>query len=98
MVCSAPSRVSLRQRPLGKTTVKGKWGEVLPFPNVPIHVHVLPSGKVLFWGRREWNAQNTAPAELLDPHNCTPRIWDPATGDFTVLPKPGFNLFCAGHT
>ncbi len=29
---------------------------------------------------------------------CTPRLWDPQTGLFTKTPRPGFNLFCAGHT
>ena len=82
--------------------IKGKWGPVFKWPNVPIHAHVLPNGKVLFWGRREWNEENTAPTQTLDPHNCTPRIWDPQNSDrekaFTKLPQPGFNLFCAGHT
>ena len=82
----------------GQDHIKGKWGPVLKWPNVPIHAHLLPNGKVLFWGRREWNAQNTAPAQGLDPHNCKPRIWDPTTGNFTLLTEPGFNLFCAGHT
>ena len=75
---------------------------MLKWPNVPIHVHVLPNGKVLFWGRREWKAENTAPAQGLDPHNCNPRIWNPGDTNpataFTVLPKLDFNLFCSGHT
>jgi galactose oxidase len=78
-------------------SVKGQWGPVMDWPNVAIHVHVLPNGKVLFWGRREWNADGT-PKESLDVHNCTPRIWDPQTGTFTTMPQPGYNLFCAGHT
>jgi galactose oxidase len=77
---------------------KGEWGAKMDWPNVPIHVHVLPNGKVLFWGRREWNSDGT-PAESLDVHNCTPRLWDPLNpATFTTLPQPGFNLFCAGHT
>jgi len=77
----------------------GEWGDVMTWPNVPIHVSVLPNGKVLFWGRREWAFMNPDfPDEGLDPRDTTPRLWDPSTKAFTPLPKPGFNLFCSGHT
>ncbi len=77
--------------------VKGKWGPAFDWPNVGIHLHVLPNGKVLFWPRRELG-------ETLDSHFCVPRVWDPETGLFTRTPQPTtktgerFNLFCAGHT
>ena len=32
---------------------RGQWGETFPLPNVGIHCHVLPSGLVLMWGRRD---------------------------------------------
>jgi galactose oxidase len=80
----------------GQPATMGRWDPAFAWPNVAIHVHVLPNGKVLFWGRREWGANQ--PAEGLDPRNCTPRIWDPTTNTFSALPKPGFNLFCSGHT
>jgi galactose oxidase len=72
---------------------KGQWAPVFDWPNIAIHTHVLPNGTVLFWSRRE-------KGEGLDPHNCTPRLWDPAkqANAFTDLPQPGFNLFCSGHT
>jgi hypothetical protein len=55
---------------------KGEWGPVIKWPNVGIHVHVLPNGKVMFWGRREWAFMNPdLPDEGLDPHDCTPRLW-----------------------
>src|SRR5262245_42077682 len=81
----------------GQPAVKGQWEPAFPWPNVGIHVHVLASGKVMFWGRREWRPDNQ-PDPDLDPHDCTPRLWDPATKAFTELPRPGFNLFCSGHT
>jgi hypothetical protein len=78
--------------------VLGKWSPKMDWPNVAIHTHVLPSGKVLFWGRREWKPNGT-PKENLDVHVCTPRLWDPSTGMFIeTANKPGFNLFCSGHT
>jgi hypothetical protein len=85
------------QAAIGQPAVTGEWGARMDWPNVAIHVHVLPNGKVLFWGRREWKNDGT-PKESLDVQNCTPRLWDPQSGTFTVLPKPGYNLFCAGHT
>lgn len=76
----------------------GRWDPVFSMPNVAIHTHVLPNGRVLFWGRRD------DPADSLNEHACTPYLWDPATGDFTPTPQPTLadgstvNLFCSGHT
>ena len=75
----------------------GRWGPVLELPNVPIHSHVLPNGKLLFWGRRD------RPTDSLDVHECTPHILDPNTGETTITPQPTLsdgtkiNLFCSGH-
>ena len=75
----------------GQPESKGQWDPPFEWPNVAIHLHVLPTGNVLFFSRRELG-------EGLDPHNCTPRIWNPQTGLFTATPQPGYNLFCSGHT
>jgi galactose oxidase len=86
----------------GQSSRLGQWEPKFDLPNVAIHVHVLPTGKVLFWSRREWtiiNGKAVAPVDGLDPHHCTPRIWDPATGIVTETPKlDSINLFCSGHT
>ena len=77
----------------------GRWDPKFTLPNVAIHTHLLPNGKVLFWGRRD------QPNQSLDEHFCTPHIWDPATGKTTPTPQPKLadgqttvNLFCSGHT
>jgi hypothetical protein len=77
----------------------GRWDPKFSLPNVAIHTHLLPNGKVLFWGRRD------QPNLTLDEHFCTPQIWDPATRATTPTPKPTLadgrttvNLFCSGHT
>jgi galactose oxidase len=77
----------------------GRWDRKFDLPNVAIHTHLLPNGKVLFWGRRD------QPNLTLDEHFCTPQIWDPATRTTTPTPKPTLadgrttvNLFCSGHT
>jgi hypothetical protein len=75
----------------------GRWDPKFSLPNVAIHTHVLPNGKVLFWGRRD------QPEESLDVHECTPHIWDPVTKTTTATPQPTLsngtkiNLFCSGH-
>jgi hypothetical protein len=80
---------------------QGKWQAPFNVPNVVIHAHVLPNGKVLFWGRRDH------PTDSLDAHVCTPHIWDPEnpTAPPETTPKPllhgnqtTINLFCSGHT
>ena len=77
--------------------MKSQWGPVFPLPNVAIHAHVLPTGKVLIWGRRD------LPTDSLDVHECTPFIWDPIQNTTSPTPQPKLadgtkvNLFCSGH-
>ncbi|MBV8995605.1 MAG: hypothetical protein JO287_18335, partial [Pseudonocardiales bacterium] len=75
----------------------GRWDPVFELPNVAIHTHVLPNGKVLFWGRRGH------PTGSMHERECTPYVWDPGTGELTATPQPKradgtkINLFCSGH-
>jgi galactose oxidase len=81
-----------------KPAVMGEWSEVFPLPNAAIHTHLLPNGKVLFWGRRD------LPSGTLDDHFCTPHVWDPTTRVAEPTPQPKradgttVNLFCSGHS
>ena len=61
---------------------QGRWGPLITTPVVGIHVHLLPTGKVLLWGRE-------GEAHLWDPTNQAAGF-SPATSP--VEP------FCAGHT
>lgn len=76
---------------------RGRWGPVFDLPNVAIHTHVLPNGKVLFWGRR------SHPNGSMHEQGCAPYVWDPRTGQLTATPQPTradgtkINLFCSGH-
>lgn len=76
---------------------RGRWEPVFELPNVAIHTHVLPTGKVLFWGRRNH------PTGSMHEQNCTPYVWDPRTGQLITTPQPTnadgtkVNLFCSGH-
>jgi galactose oxidase len=95
---TAPQRLAQVAPPALDAAVVGRWAPVFSLPNVPIHAHVLPNGKMLFWGRRD------RPTDTLDEHVCTPQVWDPLTGAVTPTPKPALangttvNLFCSGHT
>ena len=70
--------------------VTGQWSLVAPLPYFPVHANLLPNGKVMIW-----------PGDLGISGN-DPRTWDPATKPTTPCPlplsKPGFDLFCIGHT
>jgi hypothetical protein len=71
----------------------GSWSSVFPMPNVAVHAHLLPTGKVLFWGRRELS-------QPLDTPDTPPHIWDPTNGTFDFPdrpPTPKHNIFCSGH-
>jgi galactose oxidase len=83
--------------PVENSAVKGQWGPVFKLPNVAVHAHVLPNGRVLMWGRRD------NPNDSLDVHECTPFVWNPQDGQTTNTPQPKLadgtkvNLFCSGH-
>lgn len=74
--------------------VEGHWSPALCWPVVPIHLHLLPTGKVLFWGRVEGLEHGGGGSEPFD----LIRIWDPSTLEVTMPALPPFDAFCSGHT
>jgi galactose oxidase len=83
----------------------GQWSAKIPLANVPIHTHVLPTGKVLFWGRR--NPPGTPDFPSLNQHETHAFVWDPANPSAAAKPTSNqptdsrgntINLFCSGHT
>jgi hypothetical protein len=62
--------------------IEGKWDSPFPTPAVAIHMHLLPTGRVLLWG-------DAGESHLWDPA-------DPG-GGFTQVTKP-YQVFCSGHT
>ncbi|HEX6302872.1 MAG TPA: galactose oxidase-like domain-containing protein [Anaerolineales bacterium] len=70
----------------------GKW-ELIParFHNLPVHVALLPSGKVLALGG-SCNDEN----QLGTPYPS--EIWDPVSGDTSIIEQTlAGDLFCVGH-
>jgi hypothetical protein len=84
-VTSSP--VSVSALPTEATT--GKWGPVVNWDIVPLHMSLLPNGKIFAFGR----------SDVADTMGM-PRIWDPASGPPNGLPEIHVDdmLFCAGHT
>jgi hypothetical protein len=64
----------------------GSWSPVIPWPDVAIHVSLLPNGKVLFW-----SADNSAGLRSRT------YIWDPVTESISDYWNLNTNLFCTGH-
>ena len=83
-VTSSPVTLS----PLSNKAAMGEWGPVVDWAIVPLHMGLLPNGKIFAWGKTE------SPADTIG----MPRIWDPAAGPPSSAQKivvPDM-LFCAG--
>lgn len=85
-VTAAPVTVNA----LAAEATTGKWGPLVSWPIVPLHIHLLPTGKVLGWGKYEDGG-------VMGTHGSIPRLWDPASGQFTAI-QADTMLFCSGHT
>jgi hypothetical protein len=85
-VTSSPVSVAA----LATGATEGKWGPVVDWDIVPLHMNLMPSGKILAWGKTD------VPPDTMG----MPRIWDPAAGPpSTARMIMGIDtmLFCAGH-
>jgi Domain of unknown function (DUF1929)/Bacterial Ig-like domain (group 1) len=83
---SSPVAVS----PLSSEATSGRWGSVVNWDIVPLHMSLLPNGKILAWGKTD------VPPDTMG----MPRVWDPTSGPPTAAPMimTDSMLFCAGHT
>jgi hypothetical protein len=80
-------------QPLSSKASTGEWGPVIPWGIVPLHMSLLPNGKILAWGKYEdGGAMGTMATK--------PRLWDPAVGNPTTASQVPADtmLFCSGHT
>jgi hypothetical protein len=66
----------------------GKWDAPVNWGIVPLHIHLLPTLKVLAYGKLE-----------TDGTMGMPRLWDPASGPPSGAPMVSTDtmLFCSGH-
>lgn len=94
---SAPASVS-------GPAAMGQWSAPFDLKNVAIHAHLLPNGKVLYWGRRK--EHGSLKFSTLNEHETHSYVWDPATNTNVQTKnqpmladgKTTVNLFCSGHT
>ncbi|HEX2610309.1 MAG TPA: kelch repeat-containing protein, partial [Gemmatimonadales bacterium] len=75
--------------PLPPEAGAGKWDPPVDWDIVPLHMQLLPTRKILAWGKRE-------PTGGMG----MPRLWDPAVGPPTTatMIRVDTMLFCSGHT
>jgi hypothetical protein len=74
---------------LSADATTGRWDAPVAWDIVPLHLSLLPTGKLLAWGKYEAGTSSMA----------NPRLWDPAGGppsSAVSLPTPDM-LFCSGH-
>jgi hypothetical protein len=70
---------------IGDPDVVGQWSAPFDVGIVAVNMVMLHTGKVLMFAGTfagSWEE----------------RLWDPATGNITLVPNPYYNLFCAGHS
>jgi len=70
----------------GQADLMGRWDTLITLPFFPVHDHLLPNGKVMIWPGDGGISGDD------------PRLWDPATQSLSLLAKPGYDVFCSGHS
>jgi hypothetical protein len=80
---------SIALSPLPLEATRGKWDPKVSWDIVPLHASLLPTGKVLAWGKFE-----------PDGSMGMPRVWDPVSGPPSAarIVHADDMLFCGGHT
>ncbi|HEY7614028.1 MAG TPA: Ig-like domain-containing protein, partial [Gemmatimonadales bacterium] len=61
---------------LSSKATDGEWGPLVQWDIVPLHMNLLPNGKILAWGKTDVDADTMG----------MPRLWDPASGPPDGLP------------
>ena len=84
----------------------GSWSSIIQTADVPVHMSLLPDGRLLYWGRDKasdgWDVQFQCRTYLWNPLYS----YDPTTGDATAYEPNATvekdntttNLFCSGHS
>lgn len=82
----------------------GQWNSTLiPFKTVPLHISLLPNGKILYWGRDKIFNSSTQTLEDVKDH-CATYVVDPEfflndpLNHTTTINNNTTNLFCSGHS
>ena len=71
--------------------IGGRWGELIYWGHVAIHMANLPDGRILSWSGAEPNKFDGKQKRLFSA------VWDPATGAREEFTIEGHNAFCSGQ-
>jgi hypothetical protein len=84
--------------------IVGQWNSTLiPFKTVPLHISLLPNGKLLYWGRDKMTNPVNGNLEDVRGHSNT-YVVDPLfffndpIGHTSTFINSTTNLFCSGHS
>ena len=75
----------------------GAWSSLSNLVDVPVHISILPDGRLLYWGRDKgddnWDVGGRSNTYVVDP------LYLDSPG-YTAIPSPTppTNLFCSGHS
>ena len=83
-LCTLILSMNAKTVPAAEPAVGGQWNQGPTFNDYPIHMHVLPTGKLMWW-----------PGNSLSGDD--PKLFDPISQTLTELPQAGYDIFCSGH-
>ena len=77
----------------GNPGAVGQWGPCEDLETVPVHINLLPNGRLLYWGR------DKHPDTYDTAGSCNTYTWDPVTKVKSgAMPTEATNLFCSAHS
>jgi hypothetical protein len=92
------SAVSVTVTPPPTESTYGQWSAPFTWPEVAIHLHVLPNGNVLSWADDMNEDYHTTGTRARGRTNAY--VWDIGTSPnphFEQINNESTNLFCSGH-
>lgn len=72
--------------------VIGQWGPLENLDTVPVHISLLPDGRLLYWGR------DKAADQWDRGGGCQTYLWHPTTKAKSTSTNFTTNLFCSAHS
>lgn len=81
----------------GAASEVGEWSPVYPWPQVAVHLHVLPDRKILSYSDEWVQGQKVTPTTSRAYVVQIPDGGAPST-TYSFVPNADADLFCAGHT
>ena len=85
--------------PLGNPFQLGKWEPCEELDTVPVHMSLLPDGRLLYWGRDKVTNPDGNDDGSDVGGGCDTYTWDPITkAKSPVIRNSKTNLFCSSHS